>query len=115
MNQHPGATPMFYITVEGALFVEVGGGQKTALLTARKIVTYGFKPCPDPQTTAQGTLSLPWMFSFTDSAPREYPGNTRAAAMGDLEKLGGCLLLNTPYEYSYAKGFILDTLMRARG
>jgi len=115
INQRPGATPMFYITTEGALFVEGGGRVGTGLLTSRKIIIYVFKPCPDLRATPQGTLSLPWRFSFTSAIPREYPGETRAVAMNDLEKLGGCVLLDTPHEKSYAKGFILEKLMQARG
>lgn len=115
MNQHPGATPMFYITTEGALFVEGGGRMTTGLLTSRKIVTYAFQPCPDLPAAAQGTPSLPWKFFFTSSIPRGTLGATRDVARDDLEKRGGCVLLDTPHEESYAKGFVLEKLTQARG
>lgn len=115
MNQHPGAGPMFYITVEGALFVEGGGRVGTGLMPSRKIITYAFKPCPSLPTAPQGTLSLPWRFTFTSDMPRECPSVSREVAIDDLEKRGGCVLLDTPYEKSYAKGFILEKLTQARG
>lgn len=114
LNQIPGVTPMFYVTTHGALFVEGGGRRGTGVLPSRTIVTYAFRPCPEPRSTPGGELALPWRFSFTTAMPRGCSGAARDVAADDLEKRGGCVLLDTPWEESYAKGFILDRLSQPR-
>lgn len=98
INQGPGRTPMFYITTSGALYVESSPRKRTGYLPKREIVTYSFGPCP--------ANPFPWRFSFTDSPRMGCSDVVRA----DVDRLGGCVVLETPWEHSYAKDHILKVL-----
>lgn len=105
---------MFYITTEGALFVEGRSRVGTGIFPSRKIITHTFEPCPVLPESPQKAPLLPWRFSFTSDMPPGDLRTTREMAIDDRQKLGGCVLLDTPWEKSYAKHFILEKLIQAR-
>ncbi|WP_328916230.1 MULTISPECIES: hypothetical protein [unclassified Streptomyces] len=120
INRAPGATPMFYITTEGELYVEGRRGEKSGFLPSRKIVTYTFVPCPafpaappnfsDRPTDSTVSGWMPWRFEFTSRAPMGCSDVVKA----DIEQLGGCVVLDTPWEKSFAKDHVLNVLSPQR-
>jgi hypothetical protein len=119
INRGPGITPMFYITTAGELYVE-SRRSKTGYFPTRKIVTYGFHPCPvfpaampdhsRPATDSTASCWMPWRFEFASRAPM----GSSDVVKEDIRKLGGCVVLDTPWDKTFAKDHILDVLSPAR-
>ncbi|MCX5214663.1 hypothetical protein OG689_36325 [Kitasatospora sp. NBC_00240] len=120
INRGPGVTPMFYITTGGELYVEGGGRTKDGYFPSRKIKTYAFAPCPafpaaPPNVSGHVTDStvsgwMPWRFEFRSSAPMGCSDVVKA----DVERLGGSVVLDTPWDKSFAKDHILNALVPTR-
>lgn len=119
INRGPGTTPMFYITTAGELYVE-SRRSKTGYFPTREIVTYSFHPCPAfpatkpdysrPATDGTASHWMPWRFEFTSRAPMGASDVVRE----DINELGGCVVLDTPWDKTFAKDHILDVLSPKR-
>jgi hypothetical protein len=115
INRGPRVTPMFYITTAGDLYVE-NSRSKTGSFPTRQIITYGFHPChafpasppdfsrPVSDTTVSGWM--PWRFEFTSRAPM----GASEVVRDDIARLGGSVVLDTPWDKSFAKDHVLKAL-----